>query len=222
VHALLIAAVVVGVYGASLDASQRPAAMPCGTTPRYVLPRDDGSQRPDFAAFRRQLQEAIARDDRQAILEVVDPTIRLDFGDGGGRDEFARRMADPELHFLDELRTILSLGGRLTSPTGFGAPYVTMDFPQDLDGLECAVVTGSGVRVREAPGLDARILTHVSHLIVQWLADDGNHPDWTHVRLPTGTTGYIAARYVRSPAQYRGFFEFKDGRWWMMTFVTGD
>jgi hypothetical protein len=40
-----------------------------------LKPRDDGFRRPDFAAFRRQLQDAVARKDEEAVLRIVDPGV---------------------------------------------------------------------------------------------------------------------------------------------------
>jgi hypothetical protein len=46
-----------------------------------LKPHDDAFRRPDFAAFRRQLQDAVARKDEEAVLRVVDAGVRVDFGD---------------------------------------------------------------------------------------------------------------------------------------------
>src|SRR5688500_11007344 len=65
----------------------RPDAVPfCGLSsplntrsrPR-LLPRDEVARDPGFLAFRRQLERAVARRDRAAILRIAEPDINIDF-----------------------------------------------------------------------------------------------------------------------------------------------
>ena len=45
---------------------------------------------------------------------------------------------------------------------------------------------------------------------------------WAHVQLGDGRTGYIWDAFVRSPVNYRAFFNLIDGRWRMTAFLEGD
>ena len=59
--------------------------------------------------------------------------------------------------------------------------------------------------------------------LIQAFADVAEaNPDWERVQLADGRVGFIAARYLRSPVDLRAFFEFKDGRWWLTTYVAGE
>ena len=188
-----------------------------------LKPRDDGFRRPDFATFRRELQDSVARKDEEAILRIVDPGVRVDFGDGGGLDAFKGRMNAAGEHFWEELARVLNLGGRFRTPDAFDAPYVYSDWPDGFDAFECAAVVGSGVRLRAAPRTGARTVTTLDFAIVKLFPDEGpGAAGWRRVGLATGRTGYVASRYVRSPIDYRALFEFKDGRWWLVAFVAGD
>jgi hypothetical protein len=188
-----------------------------------LRPRDDGFQRPDFATFRRQLQEAVALKDEEAVLRVVDSAVRVDFGGGGGLDAFHRLMNTATENFWGELSRVLELGGRFRTPDAFDAPYVYSDWPEGFDALECAAVVGRGVRLRATPGTNARTLTTVDFAIVKLFPREvPGARGWRRVGLATGRTGYIASRYVRSPIDYRALFEHKQGRWWLVAFVAGD
>jgi hypothetical protein len=187
-----------------------------------LKPRDDGFRRPDFEAFRRHLQDAVARKDDEAVLKIVDPGVRVDFGDGGGLDAFKRRMNSVSENFWEEFARVLELGGRFRTPDAFDAPYVYSDWPDGFDAFACAAVVGRGVRLRAAPGASARPLTMVDFAIVKVFPKEPDATGWRRVGLASGRTGYVASRYVRSPIDYRAFFEFKEGRWWLVAFVAGD
>lgn len=198
------------------------ASVESSLTGPQLKPRDDGFRRPDFAAFRRQLQDAAARKDEEAVLRIVDPGVRVDFGDGGGLDAFKRRMHAPGENFWEELTRVLNLGGRFRTADAFDAPYVYSDWPDGFDAFACAAVVGSGVRLRASPDIVARPLTTVDFAIVKLFPKEPAATNWRRVALAGGLTGFIASRYVRSPIDSRALFEFKDGRWWLVAFVAGD
>jgi hypothetical protein len=235
-HRLCVAVVtaVVGVVSTiNVDAKQAQGSASCrdpgfaakgesSPTQPQLKPRDDGFRRPDFEEFRRHLQDAVARKDEEAILKIVDPGVRVDFGDGGGLEAFERRMNAPGENFFEELTRVLNLGGRFRTPDAFDAPYVYSDWPDGVDAFACAAVVGSGVRLRAAPDIGARTLTTVDFAIVKLFPNEPAAPGWRRLALASGLTGYIASRYVRSPIDYRALFEFKEGRWWLVAFVAGD
>jgi hypothetical protein len=134
-------------------------------------------------------------------------------------------MNDPEQRFWEEFGWVLAHGGTFRTPTEFQAPYVYSAWPDEFDPFESMAVTGSRVRVRDAPQATARVLTHVDYAIVRRFANEPDPPGWTHVRLASGPVeyvGYVASIYVRSPIDYRAIFTFKDGRWRLTAFVAGD
>src|SRR4030095_14645472 len=40
-----------------------------------LKPRDDGFRRPDFEAFRRQLQDSVAPEDEEDVSRIADPVV---------------------------------------------------------------------------------------------------------------------------------------------------
>jgi len=211
----------------SAAAQGRPGANPCvgpGSRVAPILrPVDEGSRRADFLEFRRRLQDAVARTDEAAVLAIVDPTVRISFGDSGGAQAFkAQVIGNRNEDFWREFGTILRLGGRFRANDAFDAPYTFSAWPENLDSFECLAITGSRVRVRAAAVLDARIVTHVDFAIVRANRPKADTPGWSGIELPDGRTGFVSSRYVRSPIDHRALFQFHDGRWWLTAYVAGD
>src|SRR5262249_50864815 len=114
----------------------KPSANDLPLNPR-LSPRDDAARRPDFLAFRNELRAAVARRDGEAILRVVDPRVRVDFGDGGGIKNFRSLMNRPGGTFWDKFAWALDHGGTFRTPTDFDAPYTFSAWPDKFDALLC-------------------------------------------------------------------------------------
>src|SRR6185369_7215808 len=185
----LALAVVVGLRAAAEQ--PRTANNPCvddrNRHPR-LLPVDEAPSKSDFFNYRARLQMAVERRDIDALIEASDPGIRLGFDASGGTDTLRKRFAGRSESW-DELRAVLSRGGRFTSPSSFAAPYVYSNWPERLDSFECAAVTGTRVRLRSEPRLDAPIVTSVSHSIVRMIEPAGDQL-WSRVQLGDGQMGY--------------------------------
>ena len=54
------------------------------------------------------------------MLGIVDPAVRISFGDSGGAQAFKAQVNED---FWGELGTILRLGGRFRTNDAFDAPY---------------------------------------------------------------------------------------------------
>jgi len=226
---LLVAIAVTLSFLSSITAQDRSRPHPCvapgaGSVEPTLKPVDEASRRPDFLDFRRRLQDAVARRNEVVVLASVHPNVRVSFGDSGGIQAFRKDVLNSRTEdFWGEFATILRLGGRFRQENAFDAPHTFSTWPSELDSFECLAVIGTRVRVRAAPGLNARILTALDFAIVRALPSDGGvTAGWTRVQLADGRTGYIASRYVRSPIDHRALFEFQDGRWWLMAYVAGD
>ena len=209
-----------GPGGDACFPSVSPAA-PTRSGPR-LLPVDDAVSRPDFFSFRAQLLAAIARRDEAALLASVDPGIRTSFGDDTGVEAFARQLRDPQSAVWGELGAVLALGGRFRSATSFEAPYVFAAWPERLDSFECAAVTGERVRVRATPDPLSAVVGTVSYDIVRLAGSTAAGAGLRHVVLANGVSGYMAARYVRSPVEKRAIFQATGGQWRLAAFVSGD
>src|SRR5262245_27996662 len=126
-------------------------------------PRDEAARKPDFLAFRKRLQLAIARKDSQTILSVTDPNVRLDFGGGAGADLLKQFMKDPGGDFWRELGRALALGGTFDEHGGFWAPYVFSVWPSQLDAFACLAITARAVPLRAQPSAGGRTLALLDH-----------------------------------------------------------
>jgi len=196
-----------------------------------LLPRDDARQDPSFFSFRRQLIAAVRKRDRKFILKIVDPKIRINFGEGGGADEFARqwKLRSDNSPLWKILAEVLSLGGTFTgrgSERMFAAPYTYAAFPESLDAFEYYCVTSKNVPLRAKPDERARIIAGLSYdLVRQAPLPRGAKtpgPEWVHVSTSGGKRGFVARRFVRSPVDYRALFQKRNGAWRMTALIAGD
>ena len=196
-----------------------------------LLPTDDAARDAGFFIFRARLQEAVARHDTAAVLDAVDPNIRVGFAGKDGSAAFREKwkLQDGDRSPLwAELGTVLALGGGFRGEGSFAAPYVFSRWPEALDAFEHVAVLGTDVRVRSTPSLDGKILASLSFDVLR-LSQAGRSrltpaqmKEWTAVELAGGRTGYVASRYVRSSAGYRALFNKVNGRWRMTALVAGD
>ena len=192
---------------------------------RRLLPVDQAATQPDFFTFRAQLLTAVARHDAAALMAVVHPNIKCDFGGGEGKVFFEEywKPSAPGSQVWAELAAVLALGGTFSSPDTFVAPYVFSRWPQGVDAFEHVAVVGDRVRIRTAPRPDAEAAALSSFEILPLARQSGDAPEeWTAVTLAGKKIGYVASRFVRSPIGYRAYFSREDGRWQMLMFIAGD
>jgi len=191
--------------------------------PQKVLPVDDAPRDPSFLRFRETLRAAVARRDVKFLLSIVDPEIKLSFGDDDGLERFKEmwQPEKPESKIWRELGEVLRLGGTFgyeqDSSHTFWAPYVFGGFKNtdSLDAYGAMVVIGEEVRVRSLPSVQAPVIAIVSQEVVFTVTEtlkDGEKPDdpkfskvppWAHVTISSGRTGYIWRKHLRSPIDYR-------------------
>lgn len=88
-----------------------------------------------------------------------------------------------------------------------------------LDAYEHVAVIGSGVNIRLQPG--GEVIASVGHQTVRRTGQQAV-PGWVGVVLDDGRTGYIEEQSVRSPIGYRATFTRREGRWWLVSFISGD
>lgn len=209
------------------------ALVPCigAGQARKLNPVDEGPRDPSFKAFRDLLLKAAKEEDETVLYAVLDPKITNSFGGEGGVTEFKVmwKMGEGRTKLWNELTTILSMGGSFATVAGvksFCAPYVYSNFPDDLEANGYAAITGTGVRVREQPNLNAPIITALSYDIVKLdyepSASAGSNSEWVKIIAPNGKKGYVFGKYIRSPTDYRACFEKKQGKWMMTALIAGD
>jgi hypothetical protein len=222
-----VLAMVVIAAAWSAQASQRGVlGGPIGGTPSIPLwPVDEAASRPDFFAFRAQLQAALARRDLDAVLAVVAPDIKCSFGGDDGIDGFLRRWKPhaPDSRLWEELATVLAYGGTFDPDGRFVAPYVFSRWPREVDPFDHVALVEADVRVLATPRADAEEVGTASFVILPLARRDRDLDarEWTAIRIGD-RTGYVPAALVRSPIGYRAFFEHRGDGWELVIFVAGD
>ena len=196
-------------------ASAPPPAPPTVPGPKLAFV-DEATRDPLLVAYRNELLAAVHARDAKALAALVDPHIRMSFGDANGPRELERMLAEGNL--WEELEQVLTLGGTFREGM-FWAPYVYSAFPDTYDAFTTLVIVGDDVPLREKPQRDAPAVATLSRNIVERVSEEKG---WSRIKTADGRTGWVEARFVRSPVGYRaGFIKTAKG-WRMNAMVAGD
>ncbi len=203
---------------------------------RYVRPVDEGEQDASFSVFREKLIAAVKNHDKKYLLGIIDPKIKASFGGDDGIADFKKvwKINSPKSALWDELLVVLTNGGTFYKEADvknkqFSAPYTFTSFPEDLDAFEHSIIFGNNVNLRVKPDLSANVVAKLNYNVVKVdfensikSKENENNYSWLKVETLGGKKGFVSAEYVRSPIDYRVFFEKKNGKWKMTAFVAGD
>lgn len=198
---------------------------------RYVLPVDEGKKDASFVSFRQKLTDAVKIRDKKFILGILDRNIMNSFGGSGGIKEFKEtwKIDSPKSEFWNEMLTVITNGGVFSSKNTFAAPYSFDKFPKDLDAFEHQVIFGSNVNLRSRPESSSKLISQLSYNVVKLDYENSVKEKtaedkylWLKVETLGGKKGFVHAKYVRSPIDYRAIFEKKNGKWKMTAFIAGD
>jgi hypothetical protein len=171
---------------------------------------DQSASDPTFLAFKVRLLGALQRRDVPALIAAVDPKVRVSFGENLDRPAQSR--------IWSELAAVLRLGVT-RDEAEFIAPYVFTRFPQTLDAYTHAAIIRLGVIVRRSPSAAYPKVAELDHALVQ--LSGGRRNGWVEIRTDEAA-GWVRQEDVRSPLDYRAFFEKKNGSWKLTAFVSGD
>lgn len=200
-----------------------------------LYPVDEALTDTGFFIFREQFLHAIRKKELFALMDVIHPDIKVDFGGAGGVADFVKtwELDSPEKAanspVWDILEKVLENGGSFRDGQ-FVAPYVFSTWPDDYDAFTYWAITGSGVRLRSAPSLQSSTITMVSYDIVKMLEitqkketiGGETHP-WIKVETADGKQGYVYGKYAATSISYRTSFERRPSGKWLMNFlVAGD
>lgn len=188
---------------------------------RYA-PRDECGSLPGAREFRRKLAEAVVRRDADALAELADPGIRLDFGGGGGLAGLRERLADPGWNLWGALENLLPLGCAVNQQKGMTMPwYFAQDFQGD-DPFMALVVRGENVPLLAEPSADAKVLARISWDAVTLEESTDEKSRFAKVKNAAGVEGYMAWEDLRSVLDYRLLAD-RDGEGWKLNaLVAGD
>lgn len=206
-------------FAAVPDAQARGATVP----PAAILPPADECARDvGFVRFRAKLLATVARRDARGLLALVADDIKFNFGGGTGAQAFAAEwtLDRPATSALwHELGAALRLGCARQG-NAMVVPHLFVRFPERLDPFGY-VLTLAPHSVRAAPrSTGARV--PVPRWSLLRTARSGGGGSWIPVTVSGGRKAYARRTDVRSPVDYRAFFERRNGRWRMTLFVAGD
>ena len=203
----LLAVGLLGLLASSAGAQTLPPVDECGE---------------DFAAFRGQLLDILARRDAAALLEHVDAGIEFSFGGlGPGRDAFAESWGMDEPHtsgLWTELGQVLLLGCAPLGAEEVAAPALFARFPAEIDPFTGGVAE-PGAWLYPGPGFEAEGADIAWQIVTE---SDGEGNGWRRVRLADGRSGYIEEGLLLTPVGYRAIFSRREGRWTLVAFIAGD
>jgi hypothetical protein len=179
---------------------------------------DEAANDPSFAEYRGKLLAAVRARDAKAVVALSDPHIRTSFGGDDDVTELEKVLTED---LWRELEQTLELGGTFREGM-FWAPYVYSAWPDAHDSFETLAVIADDVPLRESADANAPAIATLSRDLVTRASPPGEGGSWQKVKLGGGRTGFVEAKFLRSPADYRaGFSKGADG-WRMTALVAGD
>jgi len=204
---------------------------------RQIRPIDEAASVPELAALRAQILRAVGARDLSALSEVFGPKVQIDFAEELTATEFvAAAQAWPEElkdTFWRDVHDAISLG-MAHRGEGMFAPYTFVAlgaFSGELSE-DSAAISGRGVAVRTAPNQHAAVVESLTYEAVEVVPGtfteneattiDGFRYGWRQVVTPTGRTGWVSEKYLRSMYDMRLWFKQIDGQWRLVAIATGD
>jgi len=194
-----------------------------------LYPVDAGQTDTSFFVFRDHLFGMIAQRDELGLLEHVAEDV---VSDAEGENTLAAFVEYWQLDTQKDsaelwliLENTLEQGGTFSdNDQQFVAPYYVSTFPDNYEAEIFGAITGEGVRMREAPNLNSRILNTISYDIVQVLEYTDKtetigretHP-WVKIKLTDGDEGFVYGKYVGRPSDTRAVFTRQPGNRWLLT-----
>jgi hypothetical protein len=197
---------------------------------------DEASQNKDFLQFRTELLKAIDRKDKEFLLKHIDPKIAISFGGEccvkGFIDRWELKKNSEKSKLWKTLGDTVKMGGKFSNPekTIFTAPFLYDNFPKGFDEFDYSAITAKDVAVHSKPDSKSGVIDKLSFEVAkQNYKEDmpvekinGEEYSWVEVVTYKGEKGYVFGKYVRSPVNYRAFFELKNNKWMMTVFISGD
>ena len=202
-----------------LVGAKAPAPPPVAQGP--YAPRDTCGELAGAEDFRAQLAAAVKARDADALVNLAAEDVKLDFGGGTGRAELKKRLTDPNWMLWDELDQLLTLGCAANQQGGLTLPWY---FEQHIDKVDAAggmLVTGQGVPLQASPDPKGPALGTISWDVVEIKTLKPDDP-YQQVTTTDGKQGYIATDKLRSLLDYRLLASQRNGKWSIVSLVSGD
>lgn len=198
-------------------------ALAAAGAPLKLPPVDQCSRDASFKAFHSSLKQAVAKRDGAAFMKLVAPDVLVSFGGENGRATFARQweVGSSKSELWKQFDAILPLGcARVESARVIPSLAGQFDSDEDADVFELAVVVSANAKLRKIAAKDGPAIATLSWDVVRPLSNEGETQ--TKVRLKDGREGWLWAKEVRAPIDYRASIEKRKGKWMITAFVAGD
>lgn len=173
--------------------------------------------------MRHALESTVARRDAEALTDLADGGVVLDFGGGEGRDELIRRMQGEGGEALwGELAGVLSAGCSLDGGIAT-LPWIAAQDFGDADPTATMLVAGERIPVLAHPDHRAR---HTGILSWQLAVIRGEFDPAAEFQpvavIGSGIEGYLPTAILRNVYGYRLLAERRGTEWRITAFVAGD
>jgi hypothetical protein len=200
---------------------------------RKLMPVDEGAEDASWTQFRNGLLESLQRDDRRALISIVDPNVLNALEAPRGIAEF-RKLWDidgKQSRLPRELIASLQLGSVWYQPKKgvrmLCAPYVPLKWPlDDVDPYDSGAIVVKEALIKDAPSHASQTLDTLNYDIVavrDWEVDDREsqlQQRWVKIRH-AGRDGYVPAEHIRSAIEHRACFGKTAAGWRLLEYVLG-
>jgi len=195
---------------------------------------DEGARDNSFFAYRQALMESVKFREPERFVTMVDIGVLGGHNTLGGMQDFAAkwRIDAIDSPLWSTMDSLLSLGGgfvRSNKGVQFCAPYVFVDFPDELDLRAHGVVIAEQARLMDEPAFNASVLASLDHDLVRvhdWKGmkvtnQNGEKETWVEVTSLKGPVGWLPRSEVRSPLDPHACFLLRGEKWSMVSLVNG-
>lgn len=180
--------------------------------------------------FENKLINAIHTNDTTFIFNHVDENVFNGFGYNSGIKAFKRIWQEPYPNIGEEIIKALEIGTMTDKESNrVYAPCFWLTFPDSLDAFEYVYVLEDNVPAYTQPDTNAAISDSLSKGLMKVLSRKVSDeykafggPVWLGLKSETGDTLMVQSRYLRSPVDYRFWFEKKAGQWLLTGWAAGD
>ena len=206
------------------------AAAPVRAQERQVLPVDEAVTDPSWVQFKKRLQTAIEKRDKQFVLAILDRGVRNQGEDANGVAEFRKQwdIDASDSPLWRELASAMQLGAayikREQGPPELCAPYLLAQWPEDVEPFDHGAVVARETTVQAEPSTSSAALGTLSYHIVtvdDWeVADKASTVSQKWVRIEyRGRQGYVPEEHVRSAVEHTACFVKTASGWRMVAFA---
>lgn len=195
------------------------APAPSKPLPRTLPPVEQCGNDPQFKAFRSKLTKAVDTANRDALLELLAPDVQADLGGGQGPAQIAEQIDNAGDELWMYYKQVIHLGCVVEGDARV-IPSLAVQFdPWNEDEIATVAVALPGVKLRETPDDDSRVVTTLKWDVLQLIP--GNDFQ-TEVVLPDGRKGWLFDSEFTTATGYRFWIEKRDGKWMVTALIAGD